>query len=120
VAVLALEHFDGPKPDPSYHAAHLDGDNQNNRIENLKWCTPVENSSHRYIHGTVRYRAQRIIEGDVCYQCRRCLAWLPSTKFYKLANPQSVCGRVSECPQCFTVRRRLSRRARSMSCQMKT
>lgn len=33
--------------------AHLDGNRKNNKVENLKWCSAKENSSHKFIHGTM-------------------------------------------------------------------
>lgn len=41
------------KGDSSLHVAHLDGNRTNNHISNLKWCTALENNSHKYIHGTI-------------------------------------------------------------------
>jgi hypothetical protein len=32
--------------------AHLDGNQQNNRLENLMYATPIENNSHKVGHGT--------------------------------------------------------------------
>lgn len=49
---LVLEHFSGPCPSKDYQCAHLDGNSKNNYIGNLKWCTPLENSSHKILHGT--------------------------------------------------------------------
>ena len=45
--------FNGPSPSKSHEAAHLDGDTNNNRPENLSWSTPLENAAHKIGHGTV-------------------------------------------------------------------
>ena len=46
--------FIGPSPGPAHQAAHGDGDRQNNRLENLRWATPVENTQEQLRHGTRR------------------------------------------------------------------
>lgn len=46
--------FHGPPPSPTHHAAHIDGDRQNNRPGNLRWATPVENEADKIAHGTHR------------------------------------------------------------------
>lgn len=48
---LVLEEFVGPCPE-GFQCAHLDGNPQNNKLENLKWVSPLENSSHKIFHGT--------------------------------------------------------------------
>lgn len=50
---LVIEAFVGAG-DNGNHVAHMDGNPKNNNIENLKWCTPKENNSHKKIHGTNR------------------------------------------------------------------
>lgn len=52
VQSLILETFVGPRPSPSHQAAHINGDKLDNRLENLMWATPVENASHKKLHGT--------------------------------------------------------------------
>jgi HNH endonuclease/NUMOD4 motif-containing protein len=39
-------------PKPREEAAHLNGNNNDNRIENLVWASHAENHSHRRFHGT--------------------------------------------------------------------
>lgn len=51
VHILVLETFVGPCP-PGHEAAHLNGDRQDNCLGNLAWVTPVENASHKRLHGT--------------------------------------------------------------------
>lgn len=44
------EAFHGPRPE-GYDCSHLDDDKDNNRPENLKWETPLENQSRRRGNG---------------------------------------------------------------------
>ncbi len=48
--VAVLEAFVGSRP-PNHQAAHLDGDKRNNRLDNLQWKLPVDNSADRELHG---------------------------------------------------------------------
>lgn len=50
VHVLVLKHFVGERP-KGFHGAHLNGIRTDNRLSNLKWVTPKENSSHKILHG---------------------------------------------------------------------
>lgn len=50
--VLVLEAFSGKCP-YGMQARHLDGYNQNNRPDNLKWGTKVEDAADKKRHGTV-------------------------------------------------------------------
>ena len=52
VHVAVLESFSGPRPSPKHHAAHLNGNRTDNRIENLAWVTAKENMRHRDEHNT--------------------------------------------------------------------
>ena len=51
VHALVLEAFVGPKPD-GMEARHLDGDQTNNRPDNLRWGTRSENALDKVGHGT--------------------------------------------------------------------
>lgn len=53
VHVLVCETFHGPKPTPKHEVAHGDGDPENNRADNLRWATHVENSADMKWHGTL-------------------------------------------------------------------
>lgn len=48
---LVLQAFVGPCP-PGMECRHLNGDEQDNRVENLRWGTPSENARDRVRHGT--------------------------------------------------------------------
>jgi len=52
VARLLLLAFAGPPPDPSWHAAHLNGIRLDNRLANLQWKSPQENVDDKTLHGT--------------------------------------------------------------------
>lgn len=52
VCWLVLLAFVGPRP-IGLHAAHINGDSQDDRPENLAWVTQAENNYHNVINGTV-------------------------------------------------------------------
>jgi hypothetical protein len=43
--------FHGTRPSPIHETRHLDGDKTNNKPDNLKWGTPVENEADKRRHG---------------------------------------------------------------------
>jgi hypothetical protein len=47
---MVLETFIGPCP-KEHECCHKDGHSLNNKLSNLKWGTPKENSYHRFLHG---------------------------------------------------------------------
>lgn len=49
---LVLLAFVGPPPSPEYQAAHQDHDPGNNRLDNLKWMTPLANTRMQRERGT--------------------------------------------------------------------
>jgi hypothetical protein len=48
---LVCEAYHGPAPSPIHHAAHWDGDKENNSASNLRWATPQENEADKVRHG---------------------------------------------------------------------
>jgi hypothetical protein len=48
---VVLETFVGPRP-PGQQCRHLDGDKTNNKLSNLKWGSPKENTDDKHRHGT--------------------------------------------------------------------
>ncbi len=49
---LVCRAFHGEPNALQNEAAHLDGDRTNGRADNLKWCSKIENHSHKRFHGT--------------------------------------------------------------------
>lgn len=49
---MVCEAFNGHPPSPEHHAAHRDGNTNNNTPENLYWATAKENMADRERHGT--------------------------------------------------------------------
>lgn len=54
---LVLMTFIGPRP-PQMEAAHLNGKRDDNRLENLRWCSRKENHAHKKQHGTYQIGEQ--------------------------------------------------------------
>ena len=52
VSRLVCAAFHGPAPTPTMHAAHGNGDKDNNTPNNLRWATPKENGEDKVTHGT--------------------------------------------------------------------
>lgn len=48
---LVASAFLGPAPE-GMECAHIDGNRQNSRADNLMWATHKENMGHRILHGT--------------------------------------------------------------------
>lgn len=50
---LVCAAFHGPPPNETDHAAHLNGIRDDNRPENLRWASAVENMADKEAHGSV-------------------------------------------------------------------
>lgn len=48
---LVLMSFVGEPPSPNHQVAHNNGDHLDNRVENLRWATRLENAADKYAHG---------------------------------------------------------------------
>lgn len=59
-----------PNPENKPQVNHIDGNKENNCIENLEWCTSSENNKHRYSSGLhnqdgVKNPASKFTEEDI-------------------------------------------------------
>jgi predicted XRE-type DNA-binding protein len=68
VHALVLETFVGPCPE-GMECRHLDGDGQNNYVDNLRWGTRFENVADKIRHGRTtrgeRHANAKVTEADV-------------------------------------------------------
>lgn len=53
VHVLVMAAFCGPKPE-GMQVNHKDGNKKNNRLSNLEYCTPSQNTTHAHANGLVK------------------------------------------------------------------
>jgi len=68
VHTLVLATFVGPRPTPKHQVAHFNGIREDNRLENLRWVSPVENASDKKRHGTdqvgMKHHMRKITDAD--------------------------------------------------------
>lgn len=95
---LVLESFDQPRPEGLF-CRHLNGDPTDNRVENLKWGTALENARDMVRHGT-------------CWQTQK--THCPSGHEYNSENTRYY-GRRRYCIPCNIARSRAWQAARRES-----
>lgn len=61
---MVLEAFVGTAPSPTHQGHHKNGDKTDNRLENLEWTTPQENSWLTYADGRVPYGTPPVFRGS--------------------------------------------------------
>jgi len=55
---IVCKTWNGLQPSARHQVAHNDGNPENCKKENLRWCLPAENQSDRKKHGTILVRAK--------------------------------------------------------------
>lgn len=88
--ILVWEQNHGPVP-KGMHLHHINGDNHDNRIENLQLVTPAE---HSHIHAGYEQR-----DGVWHKRCRKCGQTKPLTEFYRYCY-YPYDGAISACKPC--------------------
>ena len=88
---LICEAFHGPAQE-GMQVRHIDGNNRNNRADNLAWGTVRENHADKYLHGTVlhgeRNPMAKLTWATVEKMREERMAY--KTPFYKLAEKYNV------------------------------
>ena len=88
---LVLQEFVGPAPFPEAHAAHGDGNKDNNRLINLRWATAKENQADVERHGNRRkgsgVHGSILTEADIIIIRKRILS---DEKYTRIADDFGV------------------------------
>jgi hypothetical protein len=72
IHALVCEAFRGPRPS-GHQVAHSNGISTDNRAENLRWATPLENTADKYLHGTMQLAVRTSRPGE--RSSRAALTW---------------------------------------------
>lgn len=80
---LVAEAFYGWR-EPKWHVNHIDGDKLNNRLDNLEWATPRENTAHAKSTGLLGKSAGHLSEREI--RAIRSLAFEHNMPYQQIAD----------------------------------
>ncbi len=103
---LVLETFVGPCP-PGMQCRHLDGNSQNNRLDNLCWGTPKEDAEDKRRHGTLLVGSKNHAS-KLSYEIAEEMRRLYATGDYKQSDIASMFGVTQSAVSAVVLRLRWS------------
>ena len=90
---LVAAAFLGPPPSPKHQVNHIDGNPQNNRVENLEWVTPRENAIH----------SVKVLGRDFAHGERFATAKMDEVKIHEIMELRRIGKTIHEIASTFGV-----------------